>query len=105
MFAEGKFGFERPGELKAAGDAGEDESGIVRAEAYRGVEGGFRDGVVLQRDGKLLAEGDQGADDAEQTGDAGGGNGGGRLTLERIGLLDWLGDVCRGGHGREEGTC
>ena len=103
VFTEGEPGFERAGELKATGDAGEDQRDAVGAEADRDVDVGFGGGKVLHRGGELFAESDECAEDAEQVGGAGGCDGGRRI-LRRIGGLGWLGDGGRGGHGQEEST-
>jgi len=99
MGAAGEFGFQRLGEAKAAGEACEHHADLHGAEAVRDPEAGLGEvGIALQGGGEFLAEGEEGLDDAEEAGGAGG-YGGGRPVLAGIGVLGWLSDVCRGGHG------
>ena len=80
--------FERVGAVQAAGDACEDPRDIGGAEAgYDGA--GVGEGAPADRGGEFLAVVDQLADEAEQVGRA-------------AGLGGRIGDVGRGGHGRDK---
>ena len=64
---------QRLGEQEAAGDAGEHEFDSQGAEAVDDPEAGLGvERIALQCAGELLAEGDEGVEDAEQAGGAGG---------------------------------